>query len=156
MILKDILLLKNELELHKKYKSEYTVLNRILIIETVRNFLKEIDNSVGKNNKLDGVRRLYSFLIVNKKFVISEPKFKQSVKMKLKEFYESDNWLAASEIYHFYLFDETIEGKFVNFESDESFSDNLGSQSPISFKTTIPDKFENLFEEIIKLDEKNF
>lgn len=134
--------LTKELELHKKYKSRYMVLDKYEIIAFVKKCLNDIGNTFTINHKLNIVRKLYSFLVVNKIFVNSDCDLTNFVKKKLSNLYRFDNWEPASEIYHFYLFNETIDGKKCNFESGEYiFNHNL-----ISFKTVIPDKFENIFE----------
>lgn len=136
--------LEEELELFKKYKSKYKVENDTKVNMYIKNSVEECNKIFGSINKLDILRKLYSYLVVNVYFIENDPRFCETAKNKLKEFYKLNKWQAASEIYYFYLFGETIEGNKYNFESKDKNNINIQTNH-ISFKTVVPDKFEDLF-----------
>ena len=131
-----MLSLHEELELFKKYKENYSVMDKNTIIIYIRDHLNKLDNTYGKQRKMDLVRQLFSLLIVNKNFVFNEGNFKKCVHDKINEMYNDHKWEAMSEIYNFYLFGETLSGKKYNFENK------------INYYCDNDDKFEKLFDEI--------
>lgn len=136
--------LEEELELFNKYKLEYKIVSSFEVQQYIKKFYIIFNNTFGINNKLDAFRKLYSYLVVNIFFILKYPKFGETVKNKLKELYKLRKWQAASEIYYFYLFGETIDGNKFNFKSKNK--NNVNTQiNHISFGTVVPDKFEDLF-----------
>lgn len=136
--------LKKELELHNKYKQSYKILDKQSVTMYITKYLKECDDCVGRNNKLDSIRKMLSFLIINKWFLQTYQKFADTVKNKLQELYETEKWTAASEIYHFYLFGKTISGQKENFET----STHVIKKEINENKQSSYDKFEKLYDEI--------
>lgn len=108
----------DELKLYYFYKSKYIIDDNNLIIKNVKKMLTKIDNTSNRLDKLDICRQIFSYLIVNKYFINDHIKFKNTVQDKLKYFYKYDNWTAASEIYYYYLFNETIDGNKNNIENN--------------------------------------
>ena len=68
--------------------------------QIVLEYLHHIDQIEGKNNKLSMVSELFTFLVLNKNFLYRLSTFRHSVKTKLVQLYEEEDWTEAPRFYH--------------------------------------------------------
>ena len=84
-----------------------TETNKTRCINTIKNFLNDVDTANGKENKKRIAKELFEYLYQNMWFVRNHRKFERTVRDKLVEFSVHENWAFATEMY-MKMFGETI------------------------------------------------
>lgn len=76
-------------------------------IREVKNYLWGIDMTFGKEAKMKVVEDMFKYLINHQWFLKEEPRFAQTVKNKLVEFWQTENWNKVL-YWHFRLFNSSL------------------------------------------------
>lgn len=94
---------------NKRYKTRgYSAeTNKTRCINTIKNYLNDVEIAIGSENKKRIAKDLFEYLYKNMWFVRAHEKFEKSVRDKLVEISVHENWAFAKEM-HLKMFGERI------------------------------------------------
>jgi hypothetical protein len=76
-------------------------------VRRIKLYLFEIEQEIGKNNKLRVMADMFRYIVEQKEILFSYHRFKAIVRIKLNKLFFEDEWSEASNFYQ-QLFDQSI------------------------------------------------